>query len=89
VILWCKKATRLVSEELDRPLSFWEFVRLRFHLMICYPCRLYRRQVLALTVLMRRRFEKASGEDVPNPLHLSHEARQRLDTTIRNHLPKS
>jgi hypothetical protein len=89
VILWCKKATRLVSEELDRPLSFWEYFRLRFHLMICYPCRVYRRQVLGLTALLRRRFEIISAEDVPSPLHLSPEARQRLDTAIRNHLPKT
>jgi len=34
----CKLATRLASEALDRPLGFFERLRLRLHLSMCNSC---------------------------------------------------
>ena len=40
----CDKASRLMSDQHDRPLKFKERVSLKFHLMICKACDLTRRQ---------------------------------------------
>lgn len=35
----CKESTRLASLQLERPLSTWERLQLRLHLVICVGCR--------------------------------------------------
>ncbi|WPL17476.1 hypothetical protein Thiowin_02495 [Thiorhodovibrio winogradskyi] len=40
----CRHATRLMSEDLDRPLSRRERLAPRFHLMMCGGCRQFRQQ---------------------------------------------
>lgn len=35
----CRQATELLSQSLDRPLTFQEKMKLRFHLVICSGCR--------------------------------------------------
>ncbi len=42
-MLTCRRATRLISDALDRPLSWFERLRLRVHLIGCAPCRRFRR----------------------------------------------
>jgi hypothetical protein len=42
-VLTCRHASRLISDALDRPLSWLERLRLRFHLLGCGPCRRFRR----------------------------------------------
>ncbi len=44
----CKKASRLISDSLDRPLTFRERCALRFHLCICRVCRRFRKQVTSI-----------------------------------------
>lgn len=44
-MLSCREATRLMSQQMDRPLGLGEKVSLRFHLTICRGCRNYRRQM--------------------------------------------
>lgn len=44
-LLSCKKATRLLSESLDRPLAQTERWQLKMHLTICQGCRNYRQQM--------------------------------------------
>ena len=41
----CRHMSRLISEGLDRPLSFWERVRLAIHVLGCPPCARFRRAV--------------------------------------------
>lgn len=41
----CKHATRLMSEEMDRPLNWREKIALRFHNMMCRYCTNYRVQM--------------------------------------------
>lgn len=38
-MLHCKDASRLLSEEMERPLSRQERFALKMHLMICRACR--------------------------------------------------
>ncbi|WP_009982270.1 zf-HC2 domain-containing protein [Burkholderia pseudomallei] len=44
----CKDITRLLSDELDRPLSLDERLRVRVHLPACTGCRNYRMQIRML-----------------------------------------
>ena len=41
----CRQMSRLISEGLDRRLSFWERVRLAIHVLGCPPCARFRRAV--------------------------------------------
>ena len=50
----CKDATRLMSEEQDRPLGAGERASLKFHLLICTGCSNFRRQMGALRQLCRQ-----------------------------------
>jgi len=44
MMLSCKKATRLVSQGLDRRLPFGQRVALRVHLAICDGCTNFKKQ---------------------------------------------
>lgn len=44
----CKDITRLLSDELDRPLSLDERLHVRVHLPACTGCRNYRMQIRML-----------------------------------------
>jgi predicted anti-sigma-YlaC factor YlaD len=41
----CKQATQLMSQELDRSLSWHERMALRFHVMMCDGCTNFRKQM--------------------------------------------
>ena len=44
-MLSCKDATRLLSRQQERRLSLRERLSLKMHLMICYGCKNYGRQI--------------------------------------------
>ncbi len=50
----CKHASRLMSEELDRPLNWRERLALRLYLLFCDGCRNFRRQMAFLRDATRR-----------------------------------
>ena len=54
MMLTCKEVSRLVSQGLDRRLSFGERVRLRVHLAICDGCTNFKRQMEFLRKAMLR-----------------------------------
>jgi predicted anti-sigma-YlaC factor YlaD len=56
--LSCKKATQLMSEELDRDLSFSEWAALKAHLAICTGCRAVSGQLKALRRALQQLFEQ-------------------------------
>lgn len=47
-MLNCKEASQIISQSLDRPLSFSERLQLKLHLMMCDACRQFKRQLFAL-----------------------------------------
>jgi len=74
----CQQATKIASDGLDRRLSSWELLRLRFHLALCGNCRSYEHSIRLLhqtADLIRR---SHCGE-----LKLSSEQRQRLSEVLR------
>ena len=50
----CKEVTRLISQGLDRELSFGERTALRVHFVICRGCRNVNRQLAFLRRAMQR-----------------------------------
>lgn len=53
-MLSCSEATKLMSQEQDRPLSLAERLGLRLHVWICDGCNNYRRQMTVLRQACRR-----------------------------------
>ncbi|HES75658.1 MAG TPA: hypothetical protein ENO09_01470 [bacterium] len=49
----CTRATRLVSESLERPLQLHERVGLRLHLMMCSGCRCFDEQAHKLSIICK------------------------------------
>ncbi len=56
-MLNCKQASALVSQSLDRPLSWSERGQLKLHLFICNPCRRFAQQLKLLATAMHLRSE--------------------------------
>ncbi len=44
-MLNCKQNSELLSQALDRPVTFREKMAMRFHLMMCRGCRNYEKQL--------------------------------------------
>lgn len=63
-MLSCEEATRVCSDELERPLKLGEQFGLRVHLMMCTGCTNYRKQVRTLREVMQTYAEgKAPTDD--------------------------
>lgn len=58
----CKAATTLLSQQMDRPLTLKERLSLRFHLMMCSGCRNFDNQMHDLRQITRI---YAKGTDEP------------------------
>jgi len=54
LILSCREASRLISQKLDRNLSFSETVALRLHVSICAACTRFTRQMEFLRRALRQ-----------------------------------
>lgn len=61
-MLNCQKATRLISESQERPLSLQESLSLKMHLMMCSGCKNFSLQVPFLSKAMRA-YAKGADED--------------------------
>ncbi|MCV2401805.1 zf-HC2 domain-containing protein [Marinomonas sp. C2222] len=61
----CKRATELLSEKLDRPLSTKEKVALGIHTTMCVSCRLFSQQMQGLRDLSKF-YVKGNGEETNN-----------------------
>ncbi|WP_445231395.1 zf-HC2 domain-containing protein [Duganella rhizosphaerae] len=59
----CREVHRLVSEGMDRDLSFIERTRMRLHLMVCDACTRFNGQMSLLRTAMHR-----FPDDSPPPL---------------------
>ncbi|MGQ0811107.1 MAG: hypothetical protein ACT4OO_07765 [Nitrospiraceae bacterium] len=80
----CKEMTRLLSEQMDRPLPFRTRLTMRVHFLICKWCERYRNQLLFIRQAVRRHPEKLEDQDLSDPSTLSPEARERLKQSFRD-----
>jgi hypothetical protein len=68
-MLTCRHATRLISDALDRRLTWAERCRLGLHLLLCEPCLRFRRAA---------RWVHRAVASAPADAHLPDEARERI-----------
>lgn len=54
-MLNCKQASKLISQSLDRRLSWAERCQLKLHLIICTPCRRFARQLKLMAAAIHLR----------------------------------
>jgi hypothetical protein len=74
----CRQAARLLSESYDRKLTFWERMRLRFHLVICWFCRGFARDLHLFEAAVRIYSQKIDSDTVAPQATLQPEARDRI-----------
>jgi len=59
----CEEATRLMSEQQERPLKLREKAGLTMHTAICSGCREFGRQMHTLRDLIRRDYSASNDSD--------------------------
>jgi hypothetical protein len=78
-MLNCKQASRLLSQSLDRRLSWRERMGLRLHLMMCDVCQRFGRQI----VMMRRAVRlMVNAKEQDEQVRLPEEAKGRIAKVI-------
>jgi hypothetical protein len=78
-MLSCKQASRLLSQSLDRKLSWKERLELRFHLFICEMCTRFAEQ---LKVMQKAMQDWVNAYEQDESIQLSQEARARIAEKI-------
>ncbi|HLD09974.1 MAG TPA: zf-HC2 domain-containing protein [Methylophilaceae bacterium] len=80
-MLSCKQASQLVSQSLERRLTYRERFGLSLHLMMCDACKLFSRQLRLLRQAMQR-----IGRNVEQDTQivLSGEARKRIANKLES-----
>ena len=81
-MLSCKEVSRLVSESLDRELSWRQRLSLRMHLLMCSLCSRFRRQMLFLSDAAHAFAAAGEANALPAHIRLSPEARQRIKQAL-------
>jgi len=75
-MLSCKDASQLVSDRLERKLSFRERWGLKMHLWICASCRHYEQQMVLIRQALRMLGKRAESE--ADSTEFPPEARERI-----------
>lgn len=80
-MLSCRQASQLLSQSLDRRLSWQERMGLRLHLMVCDVCQRFGRQLLIMRNAVRLMF---SATEQDGQVRLPDEARMRITRKIES-----
>ena len=75
--LRCRESSRLLSDNLERPLTRSEQIALRMHLLVCQSCRRFSRQIHFLRDLTHRLHHQPNPPEDPRPT-LTAAERQRI-----------
>ena len=76
--LKCEQSTHIVSESLDRDLSFVERWAVRLHYISCWSCRRFSKQIRQMRDLVRQHPERPT-----ETAGLSPDATRRIEEAIR------
>lgn len=80
----CKEYARLVSNGMDRPLSFWDRISLKIHKLICTPCSRIEAHFLAIRSACRwLPSEDAAPDDSAG--RLPEDVRARIKARLSGH----
>lgn len=77
----CRKASELMSQQLERPLTFFQRVALAGHCAMCLCCGYYGDQIRVLHDIAPHLNENFSGNGRPMPV-LAPEARSRIQLLL-------
>ena len=80
----CKEAARLSSEAMERKLSFWERLSLRFHLAMCRLCSGHAADLKKIREAARKLGKKTQGDEDFSDIALSDDARRRIKELLGN-----
>ncbi|MFC1836449.1 zf-HC2 domain-containing protein [Thermodesulfobacteriota bacterium] len=86
MMLSCKEAAKLVSESLDRSLTFRQRLSLRVHLLMCRFCSRFQKQALLIKEAARRMAHEDEDSSAASHMSLSPEARDRIKSTIEEQI---
>ncbi len=81
----CKEVSRLLSESMERKLSFWERIGLWFHLSMCKLCKGFSKDLQQLREAARRHAEDVENDTGDSDAVLSSEARERMKRALESH----
>lgn len=84
-MLHCKEVSKLVSESLDRKLSWWQRVNLWMHLSMCKICWGFRKDVTHLQQETRHCANESVDGDMDSEVKLPEESRQRMKQLLESH----
>ncbi|HMO15898.1 MAG TPA: hypothetical protein PKD64_17885 [Pirellulaceae bacterium] len=87
-MLNCKETTKLISDSLDRKLTFRERMGLWLHMMMCSLCRRFRSNIIALRRRLRAIIDPQKLVDANTPA-MSEAARARLEAAIKQRMDDS
>jgi len=79
----CKEASRLISDSLERPLSFAENLQLTVHLGLCHACTQTQRQFKTLKNIFNHYAKLARQLPPDGKNHLSAEASARIKASLK------
>jgi hypothetical protein len=81
LILTCKQASQIVSQSLDRPLSWSDRMKLKFHFFICAACNRFNRQLHQLRLAVNRVTQLTEND---SNIKLSVDAKIRITTAVES-----
>lgn len=81
-IFSCKKITALISESMDRRLPLYRRLGIKLHLMMCYLCRRYEKQLLFIRSIL----QTEDRVDEINCASLSPEAKEKIKKKLKKKL---
>lgn len=79
----CKRVSRLLSESMDRELSVWERIALRFHLAMCRLCGGFSEDLKLLREAARRHAQQIDDGTGLDDVTLPAEAHQRIKRLLK------
>ena len=80
----CQRTVEVISQSLERPLTWRERVALKLHLWICVWCLYYLEQLQIMRQTMLARGAETPETDFPAAPSLSAEARERIKQHLAN-----
>ena len=79
----CKQASRLISEQLDHPLSLGKWFVLKLHLAMCTNCVFFGRQIKVLKYIIGKYADPEDELPSPYTTSLSTEVQERIKSLMR------
>ena len=74
-MLNCQQASQMISQSLDRQLTWRERFNLRLHLTICKYCARFKQQLVTLRIALKRMGDQIEQDET---IHLPSEAKARI-----------